>query len=49
MYVNLKNGQNEIVLVRLWYPLSTLLLTAIGAKPIGVNGGFQVDKKKFMM
>ena len=31
---------------RLWYPLSVLLLAAIGARLIGPNGGFQVDKQK---
>ena len=40
--VNLKNGQNEID--RLWYPLSILLLAAIGAKLIGPHGGLQVGK-----
>ena len=35
LYVNQKNGQNEIVFDRLWYPLSILLLAAIGAKLIG--------------
>ena len=39
----LKNGQNE-VFDRLWYPLSILLLAAIGAKLIGPYGGLQVDK-----
>ena len=43
--VTLKNGQNEIVFDRLWYPLSILLLTAIGAKLIGPYGGLQVDKE----
>ena len=38
--VNLKNGQNEIVFDRLWYPLSILLLAAIW----GPHGGLQVDK-----
>ena len=28
----------------LWYPLSILLLTAIGAKLIGPHGGLQVGK-----
>ena len=32
--VNQKNGQNELVFDRLWYPLSILLLAAIGAKLI---------------
>ena len=44
--VNLKNGRNEIVFDRLWYPLSILLLAAIGAKLIGPNGGLHVDKQK---
>ena len=44
--VTLKNGQNEIVFDRLWYPLSILLLAAIGAKLIGPHGGLQVDKQK---
>ena len=44
--VNQKNCQNEIVFDRLWYPLSILLLTAIGAKLIGPHGGLQVDKSK---
>ena len=39
-------GQNEIVFDRLWYPLSILLLAAIGAKLIGPHGGLQVDKQK---
>ena len=43
--VNLKNSRNEIVFDRLWYPLSILLLTAIGAKLIGPHGGLQVGKK----
>ena len=43
--VNLKNGQNEIVFDSLWYPLSILLLAAIGAKLIGPHGGLQVDKE----
>ena len=46
--VNLKNGQNEIVFDKLWYPLSILLLTAIGAKFIGPHGGLQVGKKGFL-
>ena len=29
----------------LWYPLSILLLAAIGAKLIGPHGGLQVDKE----
>ena len=41
---NLKNGQNEIVFDRLWYPLTILLLDVIGAKLIGPHGGLQVDK-----
>ena len=41
----LRNGQNEIVFDRLWYPLSILLLAAIGAKLIGPHGGLQVGKK----
>ena len=47
MNVNLKNGKNEIVFDRLWYPLSHLLLAAIGAKLIliGPRGGLQVGKK----
>ena len=40
----MKNDQNEIVFDRLWYPLSILLLAAIGAKLIGPHGGLQVDK-----
>ena len=43
--VNLKNVRIEIVFDRLWYPLSILLLAAIGAKPIGPHGGLQVDTK----
>ena len=43
--VNPKNGRNEIVFDRLWYPLSILLLAAIGAKLIGPCGLLQVDKK----
>ena len=43
--VTLKNGQNQIVFDRLWYPLSILLLAAIGAKLIGPHGGLQVGKK----
>ena len=39
--VNQKNGQNEIVFDRLWYPLSTLLLAAIGAKLVGPLGDLQ--------
>ena len=31
---------------RLWYPLSILLLAAIGVKLIGPHGGLQVDKQK---
>ena len=46
MNVNQKNGQNDIVFDRLWYPVSILLLAAIGAKLIGLHGGFQVDKPK---
>ena len=44
--VNQKNGRNEIVFDRLWYPLSILLLAAIGAKLISPHGGIQVDKQK---
>ena len=44
--VALKNGQNEIVFDRLWYPMSILLLAALGAKLIGHHGGLQVDKQK---
>ena len=47
--VTLKNGQNEIVFDRLWYPLSILLLAAIGAKLIGPHGGLQVDKNVVMV
>ena len=47
--VNLKNSQNEIVFDRLWYPISILLLAAIGAKLIGPHGGFQVDEKTLLM
>ena len=36
--VTLINGQNEIAFERLWYPLSILLLAAIGAKLIGQPG-----------
>ena len=42
--VTLRNGRNEIVYERLWYPLSVLLLAAIGAKLIGPHGGLQVDR-----
>ena len=35
--VNLKNGQNEIVFDRLWYP--PVLLFTIGAKLIAPHGG----------
>ena len=41
--VDQKNSQNEIVFDRLWYPLSILLLAAIGAKLIGPHVGLQVD------
>ena len=43
--VTLKNGQNEIVFDRLWYPLSIQQLAALGlgAKLIGPHCGFQVD------
>ena len=44
--VNLKNSRNEIIFDRLWYPLSILLLAAIGPKLIGPHGGLQVDKQK---
>jgi len=47
--VNLKNSWNEIVFDRLWYPLSILLLTVIGAKLIGPHGGLQVDEKTLLM
>ena len=47
--VNQKICRLEIVFDRLWYPLSILLLAAIGAKLIGPHGGLQVDKKKFVM
>ena len=40
--VNQKNSRN--VFDRLWYPLSILLLAAIGAKLIGPHDGLQVDK-----
>ena len=43
--VTLKNGQNEIVFDRLWYPLSILLLAAIGGKLMGPHGVLQVDKE----
>ena len=43
--VTLKNGQNKMVFDRLWYPLSILLLAAIGAKLIGPHGDLQVDKR----
>ena len=43
--VNLRNDRNEIVFDSLWYPLSILLLAAIGAKLIGPHGGLQVDKQ----
>ena len=46
MNVNQKNSQNEIVFDRCTYPLSILLLAAIGAKLIGPHGGLQVDKPK---
>ena len=39
--VNLKNGQNEILFDRLRYPLSVLLLAAIGAKLISPHGGLR--------
>ena len=42
--VNLENSRNEIVFDILWYPLSILLLAAIGAKLIGPHGGIQVNK-----
>ena len=42
----MRNGQNEIVFDR--YPLSILLLAAIGAKLIGPHGGLQVDKQKVL-
>ena len=45
MKVNLKNSQNEIVFDGLWYPLSILLLAAIGAKLIGPHGSLKVDKE----
>ena len=46
--VNQKNGQNEIVFDRLWYPLlSILLLAAIGAKLIGPHGCLQVGKRGY--
>ena len=41
-----EKGQNKIVFDRLWYPLSILLLAAIGAKLIGPHGSLQVDKQK---
>ena len=43
--VNQKICRLEIVFDRLWYPLSILLLAAIGAKLIGPHGGLQVGKK----
>ena len=42
--VNLKNSRSEIVFDRFWFPLSTILLAALGAKLIGSHGGLQVDK-----
>ena len=42
--VNQKTCQN--VFDMLWYPLSILLLDAIGAKLIGPHGGLQVGKPK---
>ena len=42
--VNQKICRLEIVFDRLWYPLSILLLAAIGAKLIGPHGGLQVGK-----
>ena len=42
---HLKNDQIAIVFDRLWYPLSILLLAAIGEKLIGPHGGLQVDKE----
>ena len=46
MNVNQKNCPNEIVFDRLCYPLSILLLAAIGAKLIGPHGRLQFDKSK---
>ena len=43
--VNPKICRLEIVFDRLWYPLSILLLAAIGAKLIGPHGGLQVGEK----
>ena len=43
--VNQKICRLETVFDRLWYPLSILLLAAIGAKLIGPHGGLQVGKK----
>ena len=42
--IHQKNSQNEMIFDRLWYPLSILLLAAIGAKLIGPHGGIQVNK-----
>ena len=42
--VNPKICRLEIVFDRLWYPLSILLLAAIGAKLIGPHGGLKVGK-----
>ena len=42
--VTLKNDQNEIVFDRLRYPLSILLLVAIGAKIIGPHGLQSIEK-----
>jgi len=43
--VNQKICRLEIVFDMLWYPLSILLLAAIGAKLIGPHGGLKVGKK----
>jgi len=42
--VNQKICRLEIVFDRLWYPLSILLLAAIGAKLIGPHGGLRAGK-----
>ena len=43
--VTLKNGQNEIVFDRLWYPMSILMLAAIGAMLIVPHDDLQDDKE----
>ena len=43
--VNQKNSKNEIVFKRLWYPLSILLLDAIGVTFVDPHGGIYVNKE----